>query len=32
MHQIFVSVTCLMMIVAPCFVVLAGRFQADDLD
>jgi len=32
MHEITVSLTCFMMILAPCMVALAGRMESDDLD
>ena len=32
MHEIAVSLTCFMMILAPCMVALAGRMDSDDLD
>jgi hypothetical protein len=32
MHEITISLTCFMMILAPCVVALAGRMESDDLD
>jgi hypothetical protein len=32
MHEVAVSLTCLMMIVAPCVVAFAGRMQAEELE
>jgi len=32
MHEIAVSLTCLMMILAPCMVVLAGRIETDEVE
>jgi hypothetical protein len=32
MHAITVSLTCFMMILAPCMVALAGRMDSDELD
>jgi hypothetical protein len=32
MHEVAVSLTCLMMIAAPCLVALAGRMEHDELD
>jgi len=32
MHEITVSLTCFMMILAPCMVALAGRMESDDIE
>jgi hypothetical protein len=32
MHEIAVSLTCFMMILAPCMVALAGRMENDELE
>jgi len=32
MHEITISLTCFMMILAPCLVALAGRMDSDDLE
>jgi len=32
MHEIAVSLTCLMMILAPCRVALAGRMGTDEME
>ena len=32
MHEVAVSLTCLMMILAPCMVALAGRVETDELE
>ena len=32
MHEVVVSLTCLMMIAAPCTVALLGRMELEDLD
>jgi hypothetical protein len=32
MHEIAVSLTCFMMILAPCVVALASRMDSDELD
>jgi hypothetical protein len=32
MHAMVVSLTCLMMILAPCMVALAGRVESDELE
>jgi hypothetical protein len=30
MHELVTSLTCLMMIVAPCMVVFAGKMQTEE--
>jgi len=32
MHELTVSLTCFMMILAPCMVALAGRMDSDELE
>ena len=32
MHELTVSLTCFMMILAPCMVALAGRMESDDIE
>lgn len=32
MHELVVSLTCLMMILAPCMVALAGSVESDELE
>jgi hypothetical protein len=32
MHEILTSLTCLMMIVAPCTVAMMGRMKMEELD
>ena len=32
MHEITVSLTCFMMILAPCMVALAGRMESDEIE
>jgi len=32
MHEVAVSLTCLMMILAPCMVALAGRVETDEME
>jgi hypothetical protein len=32
MHEITVSLTCFMMLLAPCMVALAGHMESDDAE
>jgi len=32
MHELTVSLTCFMMILAPCMVALAGRMDSDEIE